>query len=124
MCPAETLHVLGNGGMKYQFACNNELVGLGQSKMKEKYLYDTLFENVARASARQSERDYSRNVPPMKDFENGTKTTDLDRIGNVFIMLCVSYTQAGSDLLKDGWNDQHIPQKGYQFCIKLLLGFE
>ena len=38
MFSAETLHALGNGIMKYQFACNNELIGPGQSKMKEKSL--------------------------------------------------------------------------------------
>jgi len=48
ICPAETLHVLGNSVIKYQFVCNVNLIGPGESKKKEKDLYDSLFENVAR----------------------------------------------------------------------------
>ena len=124
ICPAETLHVLGNGIIKYQFACNVQLIGVGDSKKKEKDLYDSLFENVARDAARQSERDYPRICPPRKGFSDGTKMTASDRVGNLFIMLCVSYTQAGRDLLEDGWKRENITQKDYRDCIKLLLGFE
>ena len=124
MCPAETLHVLGNGIFKYQFICNVQLIGPGESKKKEKDLYDSLFENLARDAARQSEQDYPRICPPRKGFGDGTKMTASDRVGNLFIMLCVSYTTAGKDLLKDGWDRENIPQKNYRDCIKLLLGFE
>ena len=36
ICPAETLHVLGNGVIKYQFACNVNLIGPGESRKKQK----------------------------------------------------------------------------------------
>ena len=124
ICPAETLHVLGNGVIKYQFVCNVNLIGPGESKKKEKDLYDSLFENVARDAARQSERDFPRICPPRKGFGDGTKMTASDRIGNLFIMLCVSYTQSGKDLLADGWRQQRISQTEYRNSIKLLLGFE
>ena len=123
ICPAETLHVLGNGIIKYMFRCIIELVGPGQSRMAEKDLFDALHENLVRDAARQSDRDFPR-MTVRCGFGDGTKMAAFEAFGNLLIQLCVSYTDSGLDLLRDGMARENISQKDYRHCIKLLLAFD
>ena len=120
--PAETLHVLGTGIIKYMLKAIVQLVGPNESKKKEKNLFDILHENLVRDAARQeSERDFPRMTIPRGGFGDGTKMTGGDVFGHLLIQLCVSYTDSGLDLLRDGMASNRISLRDYRHCIKLHL---
>jgi len=121
--PPETLHVLGGGVLPYIFACITQLIGPNKSKQAEKDAYDSLHQHLVNDVARQSEKDFPRSTV-RNGFGDGTKMSSVEAVGNLHIQLCVSYTQSGIDLLRDGWATHRISQKEYRDTIKLILGFE
>ena len=121
--PSEMLHVSGNGIIKYELRALNQLIGRGDSKQKEKESFDTLHQMLLVDAGRQSERDFPR-MSLRNGALDGTKLTATERIGILFILLCVTYTATGVELLKPGWNNNNITAKEFRNCIKLQLGFE
>ena len=88
--PAETLHVLGTGIIKYMLKAIVQLVGPNESKKQEKNLFDILHENLVWDAARQSKRDFPRMTIPRGGIGDGTKMTGGDAFGHLLIQLfCV-----------------------------------
>jgi len=47
-----------------------------------------------------------------------------ERVGNMFLLLCLTHTTDGIALLKPGWDTHNITQKQFKNRIKLQLGFQ
>ena len=123
-CPSRNAScVSGNGVVKYQFECVHDLIGPKQSKQKEKDALDSLHQHLVHDASHNSERDFPR-MTIRNGILDGTKMSASERIGNLLILLCLSHTTSGIDLLQPGWGRNHISKKQFQDCIKLQLGFE
>ena len=57
---SEMLHVMGNGIAKYMFQSVHDIIGLKDSKKKEKEAFDELFTKLVNNAHRQSERIFPR----------------------------------------------------------------
>ena len=55
---------------------------------------------------------------------DGTKLSATERIGILFILLCLSYITDSVQILKPGWTKYRISATEFFDCIKLKLGFE
>ena len=47
----------------------------------------------------------------------------LERVGDLAILLCVTYTNEGRDLMRDGIRGRKTSMKDTQRCMKLMLLF-
>ena len=123
VCPAEMLHVCGNGIYKYQFDCVRELVGPKTSRKTQKREFDNLHQRLVNDSARQSDRDFPRNSSRSGALD-GTKMSATERLGNMMILMCLCHTTMGVDLLRRGWKKNNIRHTDFRECIKLQLAFD
>ena len=121
--PGKALHVLGQGIIKYMFRSITNLLGPGDSKKTEKDAYNALHHNLLNRANRQSEKDFPK-MTIRGGFNDGTKMTAGEAVGNLFIQLCASYTETGIGLLDAGWKKYNITPKAFRGTIMLLLGFE
>jgi len=121
--PAEMLHVSGNGIMKYQLKIIQKIIGSGNNKQQTLNSLDVLHHNMVRDALTQSEKD----IPRMSDrngVTDGTKMTASERVGNMFILLCVMHTENGKQLFADGCKQSSISFNQMKHCLKLQLSFE
>ena len=116
------LHVLGTGILKYLFESVSDLIGPNDSKKKEKDMLDALFSGLVQDAARQSDCDFPR-MSMRGGVTDPVKLTGSERIGNLNLFLCLSYTGSGVALLRPGWEQNNISQRDSRECMKLLLGF-
>ena len=123
VCPAEMLHVCGNGIYKYQFECICELVGPNTTKQKEKDQMDALHQHLVNDARRQSDRDFPR-MTIRNGATDGTKLSATERLGNLFGMLCVAHTTEGIAVLRPGWSSNNIGHAAFRDCMKLQLAFD
>ena len=123
VCPAEMLHVCGNGLYKYQLECVCELVGKRTSRQKQKQVFNTLHQHLVNDGARQSERDFPR-MSVRTGVLDGTKMSATERLGNMMILMCLAHTTTGINLLRRGWSKNNIGHQEFRDCIKLQLAFE
>ena len=72
---------------------------------------------------KQSERDMTR-MSSRNCVTDGTKMTASERVGNMFILLCVSHTKDGRGILNNGLNELGIALSAFKNCMKLQLSFE
>ena len=47
----------------------------------------------------------------------------MERVGNLAILLCVTYTKDARDLMRDGLRGRKTSTKDTQRCMKLMLSF-
>ena len=121
--PAEMLHVSGNGIMKYQMDIINNIVGSGQNKKHKLHTLDVLHQNLVADSSRQSDRDMPR-MSSRNGVTDGTKMSASERVGNMFLILCLLHTQDGKQLFADGLDDIGVSLRAIKDCLKLQLSFE
>lgn len=121
--PAEMLHVSGNGIMQYQLDVINQIVSAGSNKQKTMHQIDILHQNLVSEASHQSEKD----MPRMSDrngITDGTRMTASERVGNMFILLCVMHTEHGKELFLEGCQVSGVTLHQIRECLKLQLGFE
>ena len=99
--PPEMLHVAGVGIFKYMFTCLSDIIGLNTTKEKGKELLNCLHQLLSSQSTRQSEKDFPR-TSMRNGLTDGTKMGGKERVGNMAILLCLTYTKEGRDLLRYG----------------------
>ena len=121
--PAEMLHVTGNGIMKYQLEIVKQIIESGTKTTKRLHQLDVLHHNLVTESLKQSERDMPR-MSSRNGVTDGTKMTASERVGNMFILLCVSHTKDGRGILNSGLNELGIALSAFKNCLKLQLSFE
>jgi len=121
--PAEMLHVTGNGIMKYQLEVVKQIIESGTKTTKRLHRLDVLHHNLVTESLKQSERDMPR-MSSRNGVTDGTKMTASERVGNMFILLCVSHTKDGRGILNNGLNELGIALSAFKNCLKLQLSFE
>jgi hypothetical protein len=121
--PAEMLHVTGNGIMKYQLEVVKQIIESGTKKTNKLNQLDVLHHNLVTESLKQSERDM-----PRMSLRNGvtdeTKMTASERVGNMFMLLCVIHTKDGREFFHNGLNELDIALSAFKNCMKLQLSFE
>ncbi len=72
---------------------------------------------------KQSERDMPR-MSSRNGVTDGTKMTAIERVGNMFILLCVIHTKDVRGILHNGLNELDIALSAFKNCMKLQLSFE
>ena len=121
--PAEMLHVSGNGIIKYQFQAVHDLIGPKDSNKNKQDRFDILHQHLVQDGSRQSERNFPRSSV-RNGITDGTKMSATERVGNLFVLLCMMYTTSGKKILHRGMVKNHIGLNEFCDCIKLQLGFE
>ena len=119
--PPEMLHVAGTGIFKYMFSCITNILHQKTTK-KEKEAFDKLHQVLASQSTHQSEMDFPR-TSVRNGITDGSKMGGMERVGNLAILLCVTYTKEGRDLMRDGLRGRNTSMKDTQRCMKLMLSF-
>ena len=120
--PSEMLHVLGSGIFPYMFEVASEIVGENKSKSKEKDALDTLHQMICHVGRRQSEKDFPR-TSVRNGLLDGTKKTAKECVGNLLVLLILTYTSKGKALLTPGLRRNNITMTRFQDCIKMMLSF-
>ena len=120
--PPEMLHVAGVGIFKYMFSCLSDIIGLGKTKEKEKLQLDCLHQVLTSQSTHQSEKDFPR-TSMRNGITDGTKMSGKERVGNMAILLCLTYTKEGRELLMPGLTHNNTSMKDFRHCMKLMLSF-
>jgi len=95
--PPEMLHVAGTGTFKYMFSCLSDILGSNTTK-KEKEAFDNLHQFIASQSTHQSEKDFPR-TSVRNGITDNSKMGGMERVGNLAILLCVTYTKDTKTLL-------------------------
>jgi hypothetical protein len=81
-----------------------------------------LHHNLVTESLKQSERDMPR-MSSRISVTDGTKMTASERVGNMFMLLCVSYTKDGRGIFSNGLNELGIALSAFKDYMKLQLSF-
>jgi len=119
--PPEMLHVAGTGFFKYMFSCLSDILGSNTIK-KEKEPFDNLHQFLASQSTHQREKDF-----PITSVRNritvGSKMGGMERVGNLAILLCVTYTKDAKTLLRDCIRANRSSMTDVRHCMKLMLSF-
>ncbi len=55
---------------------------------------------------------------------DGTKMTASERVGNIFMLLCVIHTKDGRGILHNGLNELDIALSAFRNFMKLKVSFE
>ena len=118
----EMLHVAGVGIFKYMFSCLSDIIGTKGTKEKEKEQLDLLYQVLTSQSAHQSEKDSPR-TSMRNGITNGTNLSGKERVGNMAILFCLTYTKEGRELLMPGLKSNKTSMKDFRHCMKLLLLF-
>ena len=85
------VHVAGTGIFKYMFSCISNILGSNTTK-RGKEAFDKLHQVLASQSTHQSETDFPR--PSVRNgITDGSKMGGMERVGNLAILLCVTYTK-------------------------------
>ncbi len=121
--PAEMLHVTGNGIMKYQLEVVKQIIESGTKKTKKLHQLDVLHHNLVTESLKQSECDMPR-MSSRNGVTDGTKMTDSERVGNMFMLLCVIHTNDGRGIFQNGLNELDIALSDFKKSMNLQLSFE
>ena len=117
----EMLHVDVTGIFKYMFICLSDILGSKTTK-REKEAFDKLHQFLASQSTHQSETDFPR-TSVRNGITDGSKMGGMERVGNLAILLCVTYTKDARDLMRDGLRGRKTSMKDTQRCMKLMLSF-
>ena len=120
--PAEALHVFGNGIMKCQLESVHDLIGENETHKALKNNLDELHQQLVCDTIRNGEKDLLR-MSTRNGITDGTKMTASERIGNVFILLCATFTKDGIDMFSAGLSEGGLTVRQFQDCLKLELGF-
>ncbi len=97
MMPPEMLHVSGQGLIKYIFESLSIQIGSGQDR---DYI-DKLHGRIYMTIKRQIERDFPRGSI-RNGIIDGTKCQAEERMGNLFLLLCMAHMVDGSTKLQKG----------------------
>ena len=119
--PPEMLHVAGTGIFKYMFSCITNILGSTKSK-KDREAFDKLHQVLASQATHQSELDFPR-TSVRNGITDGSKMGGMERVGNLAILLCVTYTKDARDLMRDGLRARKTSMKDTRRCMKLKLSF-
>ena len=121
--PGEMLHVSGVGIMKHQMECLSNMIGGDRTKAKSIQLFGALHRDLYRAGGRNSERDMPRATERNNPTEN-TKMTASERVGNMHLLLCATYTATGAALFCEKLEERNLTIEDLRHCLKLQLAFE
>jgi hypothetical protein len=91
-------------------------------QQREKEAFDKLHQVLASQSTHQSETDFPR-TSVRNGITDGSKMGGMERVGNLAILLCVTYTKDARDLMRDGLRIKKTSMKDTQRCMKLMLSF-
>ena len=77
---------------------------------------------LASQSTHQSEKDFPR-TSVRNGITDGSKMGGMERVGNLAILLCATYTKDAKTLLRDGIRTNRSSMTDVRHCMKLMLSF-
>ena len=119
--PPEMLHFAGTGIFKYVFSCLLDILGSDTTK-RGKEAFDKLHQFIASQSTHQSETDFLR-TSVRNGITDGSKMGGMERVGDLAILLCVTYTKDARMLLRDGIRAKRTSMNDIRHCMKVMLSF-
>ena len=102
MMPPELLHVSGSGLIKYMFGSLKVSIGTDKAGNDKINKLDSLHQQISTDILHQSDKDIPRGSV-RNGILDGTKCQSSERRGNLFRLLCLSYTNAGIECLILSW---------------------
>ena len=118
MFPPELLHTSGSGLIMYMFRSLREFMDLAS-----RTILDSLHQRMAAIIQRQSERDFPRGSV-RNGLIDGSKCQSNERRGNLFRLLCISYTTEGKNALSGVVQLFGITCSQFRSFIMLYLAME
>ena len=123
-CPGETLHCHLSGIMQYQVECLVRMVGnVSRKKLSKTTELDELHTCLAMLSRRQSTRPLL-SCSVFGGFSDNNKVGCGEIFGNWAILLLMTYTSLGENIMKMGIKNENVSYRKLQECIKLQLAWE
>jgi hypothetical protein len=119
MSPPELLPTSGSGTVSYMFESLRVQIGGG----KDRDDINKLHIQISLIIRRQSECDYPRGAM-RNGLIDGTKCQAEERIGNLFLLLCIAQTVEGSEILQKGLQYSSNKWVKWLKCLKLYLSME
>ena len=91
------------GIFKYMFSCLSDIFGSDTTKRGQE-AFDKLHQFIVSQSTHQSETDFPR-ISVRNGIIDGSKMGRMEGVGNLAILMCVTYTKNAKTLLRNGcWN--------------------
>ena len=119
MLPPELLHTTQEGVTKYMLSTFSSIIG----KKSIKKIFENVHRKFHQLSRRNSERDLPHSAA-RTGFLKCTLVCAYERRGNLFVLLCISYTATVRAVLKPITEDMGCSIADFQDCLKLYLSME
>ena len=123
MMPPELLHISGSGLIKYMFASLKESIGTDKPGNDKINKLDSLHQQISTDILHQSDKNIPRGSV-CNGILDGTKCQSSKQRGNLFCLLCLSYTTAGIECLSLSLQKLGIIPSDFCSFIKMYLAMK
>ena len=123
MVPPELLHTTMEGITEYMFVVLRDMISETKDGQELLDLIDLIHRKLHNEKKRSSERDLPRSASRTALFQL-TQVGATERRGNLFLLLCLSYTTLIRTKLSSVLSLHNITMENFQKCLKLYLSME